>query len=77
MDESQVVDIWLVFKESIDKKQIETVAERYVDVCADFGTTDETFRTCLGNDADLDLAIGYYLEIDEDYDEDDYDDWDD
>ena len=31
MDESQIVDVWMVFKDSIDKKQIEIIAERYVE----------------------------------------------
>ena len=39
MDENHIVDIWLVFKDSIDSKKIETVAERFVDVCADYGTS--------------------------------------
>ena len=45
---SQIIEIWQVFKEYIDKKNIETVAERFVDVCADFGTSDESFREALG-----------------------------
>ena len=49
MEESQIVDIWTVFKDSIDKKNIEVVAERYVEVCADFGANDEAFRSALGN----------------------------
>ena len=77
MDESQVVDIWNTFKESIDKKQIETVAERYVDVCADYGTSDEAFRNALGSDAELDAAILYYLDLDSDYEDDDIDEWED
>ena len=76
MDESQIVDIWLVFRESIDKKNIEMVAERYVDVCADFGASDEAFSEALGNCTYLDYAINYYLD-DDDIDEDDYDEWDD
>ena len=39
---SQVSEIWQCFKEYIDKKHIETVAERFVDLCADFGTPDGT-----------------------------------
>ena len=69
MDGSQIIEFWQVFKEYIDKKHIETVAERYVDLCADFGTEDEAFRDALGSDHDLDKAIGYYLEEDVDYDD--------
>ena len=50
---SQIIEIWQVFKEYIDKKNIETVAERFVDVCADFGTSDESFREVLGPDSPL------------------------
>ena len=32
MDERQVIDIWTVFKEYLDKKYVETAAERYVDL---------------------------------------------
>ena len=77
MDESQIVDIWLVFKDSVESKKIETVAERYVDVCADYGTTDEAFRDALGSCTELDSAISYYLD-DEFDDEDDYNnEWED
>ena len=31
MTEEEIVDIWNLFKEYIDKKQIEVVAEKYVD----------------------------------------------
>ena len=34
MDEQQIADIWSVFKDNIDKKQIEICAERFVEVCA-------------------------------------------
>ena len=61
MDGTQIVETWQVFKEYLDKKHIETVAEKYVDLCADFGTEDEAFRDALGSDHDLDKAIGYYL----------------
>lgn len=78
MDESQIVDIWIVFKESIESKKLDTVAERYIDVCADYGTSDEAFRNSLGSCDTLDAAINYYLDIGEEYDdEDDYNnEWD-
>jgi hypothetical protein len=76
MDSSQIVDIWMVFKDSIDKKHIEIVAEKFVDVLADYGVSDHTFQQCLDVDDNLDQAIEYYLDSDVD-DEDDYDEWDD
>ena len=75
MDGSQIIEFWQVFKEYIDKKHIETVAERYVDLCADFGTDDEAVRAALGSDNELDKAIGYYLEEDVELDEDTEEDY--
>ena len=76
MDESQIVDIWTVFKDSIDKKHMETVAERFVDVCADYGASDEAFQNALGNCSELDAAIDYYLDADDDLYDEEIEDWD-
>tara|TARA_B100000073_G_scaffold347003_1_gene359976 strand:+ start:515 stop:754 length:240 start_codon:yes stop_codon:yes gene_type:complete len=76
MDDEHIADIWLTLKEYIDKKHIEMAAERYVDLMADYGVTDEQFNDLLGNDKNLDQAITYYLDMndyDEDYDDDEYD----
>ena len=73
LNETQVGDIWLNFVEYIDKKQLETVAERYVDLLADFGVSDKVFKEALGVDETLDQAIGYYLNDDEDIEDDDED----
>jgi len=70
LNETQVGDIWLNFVEYIDKKQLETVAERYVDLLADFGVPDKVFKEALGVDETLDQAIGYYLNDDEDIEDD-------
>ena len=75
MDGSQIIEFWHVFKEYLDMKHIETVAERYVDLCADFGTDDEAFRDALGSDNELDKAIGYYLEEDVEIDDDTEEDY--
>jgi hypothetical protein len=77
MDEAQIVDIWMLFKENIDKKTIDIVAERYIEICADYGASDEAFTNALGNDTELDDAISYYLDIDNDPDEDAVDEWED
>ena len=74
MNEEQIADIWGMFKEYLDKKHIEMAAERYVDLMADYGTGDDAFIAALGHDTTLDTAINYYLEIDEDLDDDD--EWD-
>lgn len=74
MNEEHISDIWTMFKEYVDKKQIELVAEKYVDLLADYGVSDETFKEVIGTDSNLDEAIGYYLDLD-DVDNDD-DEWD-
>jgi hypothetical protein len=66
MDDTQIVDIWTMFKEYIDKKHVEQAAERFVDLMADLGTEDQSMISALGHDASLDIAINYYLDIDED-----------
>jgi hypothetical protein len=71
LSETQISDIWLNFVEYLDKKQIETVAERYVDLLADFGMPDKVFKAAMGVDETLDQAIGYYLNDDFDGEEDD------
>ena len=78
MNEEQIADIWSLFKEYLDKKQIELVAEKYVDLLADYGIDDITLKDCIGVDASLDNAIGYFLEIDaEDYADDEDNEWED
>ena len=78
MNEEEIVDIWNLFKEYVDKKQIDIVAEKYVDMLADYGVSDETLVTSLGSSTSLDEAINYYLEDDglddgdDDYDDEDY-----
>lgn len=73
MNEGQIGDIWTLFKEYVDKKQVEIVAEKFVDLLADYGVDDNVFKDTLGVDADLDAAIGYYLDMDIDQDDEDWD----
>ena len=78
MNEEQIADIWTLFKEYCDKKQIEVVAEKYIDLLADYGIDDHMFKDCFGVDSELDAAINYYLDIDSEStfeDEDDGEDW--
>jgi hypothetical protein len=72
LNETQVGDVWLMFVEYIDKKQLEVVAERYVDLLADFGVSDRTFQNATGVDEILDQAIAYYLNEDDSGDDEDY-----
>ena len=68
MNESQVVEVWTLFKEYIDKKAIEIAAERYVDLLADYGVADDILTSALGTDNTLDDAINYFLDVeDENY----------
>ncbi len=69
LNESQIGDIWLLFADYIDKKQLEVAAERYVDLLADYGVSDRVLSSATGVDPTLDQAIDYYL--DEPSDEDD------
>ena len=73
---SQIVDTWNLFREHLDKKQIEIAAEKYIDLVADYGASDMILRESLGNCDHLDEAIRYYLDIGED--DDDYieNEWD-
>lgn len=74
LNEDHIIDIWTGLKEFFDKKIIETVASKYVDVLADNGVEDHVFKAALGGDEDLDTAIQYYLdETEPDEDEVDYD----
>lgn len=75
MNENQIADIWMLFKEYLDKKTIDLAAERYVDLLADIGVSDKSIRSALGHDEFLDEAIEYYLDEEND-DEDEEDDWD-
>ncbi len=70
LNETQIGDIWLNFVEYLDKKQLENVAERYIDLLADFGVSDKVMKGAIGIDDTLDQAIGYYLDEDEEDDSD-------
>ncbi|NBU52948.1 MAG: GIY-YIG nuclease family protein, partial [Alphaproteobacteria bacterium] len=68
-------DLELEYQENLkcNKKQLETVAERYIDMLADFGVPDKVFKDATGVDEILDQAIGYYLNEDEvEEDDEDY-----
>lgn len=81
MNDNQIADVWLLFKEYIDKKEVAAIAEKYVDLLADYGVKDKVLEGARGADADLDHAIEYYLEEDTedldgyDYDEDEEEDY--
>jgi hypothetical protein len=70
LNETQIGDVWLLFADYIDKKQLELVAERYVDLLADHGVSDKVLQSSTGVDETLDHAIEYYLDEDSEDDED-------
>lgn len=72
LNESQIGDIWLLFADYVDKKQLEVAAERYVDLLADYGVSDRTLEGAMGVDGTLDSAIEYYLDEGEEEEDDDY-----
>ena len=76
MNENQIADIWMMFKEYLDKKNQDVAAERFVDLLVDHGVSDKVLESVVGHDDVLDEAINYYL--DDGSEEDDYeeDNWD-
>lgn len=65
MNENQIADIWLLFKEFMDRKVLESAAERFVDLLADNGVSEKTFTETLGSDDALDDAITAYIGVSE------------
>ncbi len=49
MNENQIADIWMLFKEYADKKAVESLAERYVDLLADHGISVDAMLQQPGN----------------------------
>ena len=64
LDSNKVIELWQFFKEYLDQKQIEVIAEKYVDLLADYGVPDEELQDAIGHDDTLDEAINYYLDVD-------------
>ena len=76
MNENQIADIWMLFKEYVDAKAQEALAERFVDLLADYGTSDKILESAIGHDDVLDEAIEYYLDQDSEENLDEEDNWD-
>ncbi|MEY4331754.1 MAG: hypothetical protein RLZZ196_492 [Bacteroidota bacterium] len=71
LNETQIADIWLNFVDYIEKKSLDTCAERFVDLLADLGVPDKVLKSVIGVDEYLDQAVEYYLGDDEEPEEDD------
>jgi hypothetical protein len=76
MNENQVADVWMLFKEYVDKKALESLAERYIDLLADHGISDKVLKESIGYYDNLDEAIEYYLGQDSEESVDEEDNWD-
>ena len=76
MNENQIADIWLMFKEYLDKKIQDIAAERFVDLLVDNGVSDKLLESVVGHDDVLDEAIEYYLEDGVEEDDHEEDNWD-
>ena len=72
LNETQIADVWILFSEFLDKKQVDIAAERYVDLLADYGVTDRILENAMGNDEILDRAIEFYLDDPDSRDDGDY-----
>jgi len=69
LNETQIGELWLLFADYIDKKQLDSVAERYIELLLDNGVTDRTLQHAMGVEHNLDQAIEYYLEDEDDQEE--------
>jgi len=69
LNETQIGELWLLFADYIDKKQLDSVAERYVELLLDNGVSDRTLQSALGVEPVLDQAIEYYLDEEDDQEE--------
>lgn len=69
LNEAQIGELWLLFADYIDKKQLDSVAERYVELLLDNGVNDRTLQQAMGVEHNLDQAIEYYLEDEDDQEE--------
>ena len=76
MNDEQIQEIWMMFKEHLDKKHVDTAAERYVDLLADYGIADHTLIESMGGCTIFDNAVKYYLDDEEEvFDDEDGKNW--
>lgn len=66
LNETHIGEIWALFADYIDKKQIDDVAERYVQLLVEHGVSDRKLHNAAGVDAALDHAISSHIEDDHD-----------
>ena len=63
-----LIDVWSLIKAYVPAKDKSVVAEKFVDIAMDNGVEDEELKELLGHDDELDEAIKYNLDIEEDED---------
>lgn len=73
LNETQIGEVWLLFADYLDKKQVDIAAERYIELLVDYGINDRTLQNASGVDQVLDQAISYYLEEDQEDDQEELD----
>ena len=65
MNEAIIVEMWNLLKEYSDKKQITSIATKFVDLLSENGVRENDLENALGHDDDLDDAIREMLMLDE------------
>ena len=74
MNEAIIVEMWNLLKEYSDKKQITSIATKFVDLLSENGVRENEIESALGHDDDLDDAIKEMLMIEDEDNSYDYDD---
>jgi len=72
METQMLIDVWGLMKAYVSAKDKSIVAEKFVDIAMDNGVEDEELKELIGHDDELDEAIRYKLDIEQD--EEDYED---
>ena len=68
MEIQMLIDVWGLIKSYVPVKDKSVVAEKFVDIAMDNGIEDHELKELIGHDDDLDEAIRYNLDIEEDED---------
>ena len=64
LNETHIGEIWVLFADYIDKKQLDDVADRYVQLLVDHNVSTRMLHNAAGVDTALDHAISSYIEDD-------------
>ena len=72
METQMLIDVWGLMNSYVSAKDKSVVAGKFVDIAMDNGVQDEELKELIGHDDDLDEAIRYILDIEQD--EEDFED---